>query len=96
MAFRLALKFGCTVRELLARIDCGELAEWQAFERVQGPIDNVWRDTVLADIHLQLQLANAYFIEANSKDAAMDMPQRIPLPWDVMKEAKGDVAQDDD
>jgi hypothetical protein len=86
MAFRLALRLGCTAQELLARIDSRELAEWQAFERVQGPIDDVWRDTLLAEIHLQLQLANAYFVEVNSKDANLAMPQRVPLPWESWEE----------
>ncbi|PCI51396.1 MAG: hypothetical protein COB49_01965 [Alphaproteobacteria bacterium] len=34
-AFRLAALLGCTVRELLARIDARELAEWQAYYRLE-------------------------------------------------------------
>ena len=34
-AFRLARRMGCTVGELLGRIDSRELSEWIAFERVE-------------------------------------------------------------
>lgn len=85
MAFRLALRFGCTARELLARIDSRELAEWQAFETVYGPIDDAWRDVALADIEFQLQLANAYFIQANSKNDDVPMPERRRLPWELIE-----------
>lgn len=38
-----------TVREMLARCDSRELAEWQAYERVCGPLGGE-RDDVLAAI----------------------------------------------
>lgn len=89
MAFRLALKLGCTVRELLDRITAHELAEWQAFERIYGPIDDTWRDAMLVEVHYQLQLANAYFLSANSdEDDEMHEPERATAPWDAYRVAK--------
>lgn len=85
MAFRLALAFGCSVRELLVRVDSRELAEWQAFERVHGPIDGSWNAQLMVEMLYQLQLANAYFIQANSKDADDIAPDRFPLPWEFQE-----------
>jgi len=54
-AFRLALALGCTVRELLARLTAAELAEWQAFYRLEP-----WGD-VRADLragHIAAMVAN--------------------------------------
>lgn len=47
--FRLAAHFGCSVRELLFRIDSHEIAEWRAFEMIEGPIGQS-RDDILAAI----------------------------------------------
>ena len=91
MIFRLALAFGCTVRELLARLDSHELAEWQAFEHYHGPIDDTWRDTVLGEILFEIKLSNAYFVAANSEDPDVDEPKRVPLPWEVDKVNKDAV-----
>ena len=33
--FRLAAMFGCTVRELQARLDAAELVEWMAFDQLE-------------------------------------------------------------
>lgn len=33
--FRLALSLGCTVRDLLARIDSEELSEWMAYYQIE-------------------------------------------------------------
>ncbi len=57
-AFRLAALFGCTVRELLARIDARELAEWQAYFRLEpfGEERADWRQAqttaMLANVNL--------------------------------------------
>lgn len=40
--FRLAARMGLTVKRLLAEIDSHELAEWQAFDRLE-PIDHARR-----------------------------------------------------
>ena len=34
-AFRLAAQFGCTVRELLARMGSDEMTEWLAFDQIE-------------------------------------------------------------
>lgn len=90
MAFRLALKFGCTVRELLVRIDSRELAEWQAFERAFGPIDDAWRDRMLIELTYQVQLSNEYFLLANSKNYNGKTPDRYPLPAQLIEQYRGE------
>lgn len=44
-AFRLALKLGKTVHELLSTISGNELAEWMAYEQIEpfGPLVEDWR-----------------------------------------------------
>ena len=57
-AFRLAALLGCTVRELLIRIDARELAEWQAYYRLEpfGEERADWRQAqttaVIANVNL--------------------------------------------
>ena len=43
------------VREVLATHTSLELAEWNAYERAYGPIDDDWRDENSAQIHELLQ-----------------------------------------
>lgn len=43
------------VREVLAIHSSRELAEWNAYERFYGPIDDDWRDENSAQIHELLQ-----------------------------------------
>lgn len=53
-AFRLAKAWGCSVRELLARVDGPELTEWMAFERLEPFGERVedWRwARLLALVH---------------------------------------------
>jgi hypothetical protein len=47
---------GCTVGELLTRIDSRELTEWEAYERVAGPVGPERLDHLMA--MLQATIAN--------------------------------------
>jgi hypothetical protein len=47
---------GCTVGELLARIDSRELTEWEAYERLAGPVGDERLDHLFA--MLQATIAN--------------------------------------
>lgn len=49
-------------------MDSYELAEWKAYERFAGPLDDMWRDEVLAGLHEQLQQLNYLFSQANFTD----------------------------
>jgi hypothetical protein len=86
MVFRLALAWGCSSREVLARITSDELAEWIAFERVHGPIDSTYERLLLNEIHYQIQLTNhllgaAHFTDEDTDENPIDEPERMPLPW---------------
>ena len=41
---------GCTVSELLERVDSRELTEWMAFEKAFGPLGNDYEKEALATI----------------------------------------------
>ncbi|WP_432001233.1 hypothetical protein [Streptomyces sioyaensis] len=43
------------VRQVLASVTSRELAEWVAYERAYGPIDLMWTNETLAQIHELLQ-----------------------------------------
>ena len=90
MVFRLALAWGCSPREVLARVNSTDLAEWVAFERAHGPIDNTYERIMLNDIQHQLQIANylagANFVnEDEGIENPVDHPTRLPLPWETDK-----------
>lgn len=57
--FELALAIGCTVRELLQRIDSREISEWAAYYRI-----NPWGQ-FRADLRMGIQAA--LFANANSQ-----------------------------
>lgn len=91
MVFRLALAWGCTPREVLARTSSADLAEWIAFEKVQGPIDDTYQSILLNEIQYQLQVSNrlfgaAYFVnEEEGIENPIDEPIRLSLPWEEEK-----------
>jgi hypothetical protein len=95
MVFRLALAWGCSPREVLARIDSTELAEWIAFERLQGPIDTSYERAMLNEIQFQLQTLNYLFGAANFTNEEdgienpIDEPKRLPFPWEWEELTKG-------
>ncbi|MDQ7019612.1 MAG: DUF4035 domain-containing protein [Robiginitomaculum sp.] len=67
-AFRLAAQLGCTVRELLARIDARELAEWQAYYRLEpfGEERADWRQAQTTAMIANVNLGkDAHPIEAD-------------------------------
>lgn len=76
------------VRELLATHTSQELAEWQAFELLNG-FEDVWTAEALADIQQQLQvityLTGAQFCDEDDDDGSSNpvpRPQRYPRRGD--------------
>lgn len=97
MVFRLALAWGCTPREVLARISSADLAEWVAFEQAHGPVDSTYERIMLNEIHYQLQTTNYLLGAAHFTNAEEDIenpipsPERLPLPWDGSMKGKPDA-----
>lgn len=68
-----------TVGELLSKIDAHELAEWEAFEVVNGPIGREYSDDMLACIHEVIQLGN-YIQGFQYTDNPVPKPSRVTRP----------------
>jgi len=95
MVFRLALAWGMTPREVLARISSEDLAEWIAFERAHGPIDATYERVMLNSIEFQLQTLNhlmggAYFTNPDDGENPIAEPKQLPLPWDMATKEQSD------
>ncbi|MFJ4828390.1 hypothetical protein ACIP79_00390 [Streptomyces sp. NPDC088747] len=87
-----------TVRELLARIDSHELAEWAAYERFAGPVGNQWRDEVFASLHEQGQALNrmtgaAHFTDKKHRKNPAPEPKHYPRPHEVHKRSANEEAE---
>ncbi|MGI5347043.1 phage tail assembly protein T [Streptomyces sp. CA-250714] len=67
-----------TVRELLARISSRELTEWQAYEKITGPLDTRLRGDIQASV-ISATVANSQSTHARAKPADF-MPD-----WDKRK-----------
>lgn len=69
---------------MLTRMTSRDVAEWRAFEIVNGPVDSGWRDDVLAAIHEQLQqishLTGAAHFTDEDNDNPVPTPERYPRP----------------
>ena len=76
-----------TVGELLHRISARELREWQAFERIYGPVGPA-RDDHLAAL-IAAQVASTFANKA--ANVADFMP-----PWDVRETGDEEVDDGDD
>lgn len=71
-----------TVAELLSRISSWELSEWMAYEDATGPLDNRWRDDMLARIHECIQVA-----------FAGGEPQMLPRPHQIADLVEAQLAE---
>lgn len=78
------------VRDVLAIHSSLELAEWMAYEKAFGPIDDEWRDNTLAEVHELLQGILHITASANSKDgtSAETKPKHFIRPSEVWPEIK--------
>ncbi|SFE54556.1 Protein of unknown function [Actinopolyspora alba] len=74
-AFRLAAHLGYTVDELLTRITARELAEWQAFERLEGPLGGA-----RGDVHAAM--ITAAITNANRSKGPPKKPAEFLPQWD--------------
>lgn len=86
---------GCTVEELLKRISSREIAEWEAYEAVAGPLGHEYSDEMLASIHEQLQTLNR-LTGANFEDNPMPEPTKVPRPEDLYIAAVAEEDEEED
>lgn len=75
-------------------MDAREIGEWRAYERCYGPLGNVWRDEVLAEIHELLQTQNrltgqAHFTDNTHSDSGVPEPEHFSRPYEVFDKAMG-------
>lgn len=90
-----------TVRELLARIDSRELAEWAAYERYAGPVDDSYLAGALAALHEQIQTLNrmtgaAHFTDKKHTKNPAPEPKHYPRPHELHKRDDSSDEEDDD
>lgn len=83
----------------LARISSLELTEWAAYERAYGPINDRWRDDVLAMIHEALQQimrlqGAAHFTSEKRKNNPVPEPKKIPRPWNLYGDVEEEKLED--
>lgn len=74
------------MRELLCRIDSRELAEWQAFERIEGPIGQRRDDILVAS-----QIAAVVNVN-RSRQKPYPVSDFIPQ-WDQSKPSEEDMLE---
>lgn len=70
-----------SVNELLATHSSKQLQEWMAYEMKAGPLDNRWRDDILAEIHYLIQW-NTHLVGAKIPTKDKKNPTPVPsFPW---------------
>src|SRR5690606_26585646 len=74
--FRLAAHLGTTVAELLDSISSREIAEWQAFEQIEGPLGGL-----RGDVHAAMICAQIYNANRGKGDRAKNAADFLPR-WD--------------
>lgn len=74
---------------MLRSLSSRELTCWQVYERINGPLDNSWRDEQIAALNEAIQY-NAYITGAvgQAKKNPAKKPQHITRPWEIFKKAK--------
>lgn len=84
---------------MMDSITSRQFNEWYAYEKMVGPLDNVWRDEVAAQTHELIQLNNRLAGAAISgkghKNPAPKM-KRVPRPTDMFNEESEDEDDDED
>lgn len=73
---------------MLERTDSRELAEWAAYERYAGPIDDAYLAGVLAALHEQVQTLNrmtgaAHFTDKKHTKNPAPEPKHYPRPHEL-------------
>lgn len=74
--FRLAAHLGMTVSELLERTTSRELAEWQAFEQIEGPLGGL-----RGDVHAAM-VCSAIYNANRGKNSHERKPAEFLPKWD--------------
>lgn len=72
-----------------------ELSEWEAYEREYGPVNDRWRDEVLAQLHELTQqqmrlLGAAHFTDKKHRKNPVPEPKRVPRPWVIHEDDEED------
>lgn len=65
---------------MLASVNSHEIAEWKAYERAFGPIDNHWVNVALQAIHHELRVGNRMFQGAQWGDEKGPIKEWVELP----------------
>lgn len=73
---RLAAHLGYTVRDLLDQLTSRELAEWRAFERIEGPLGGLRGDVQAGIVAAQIYNAN------RGKTDPVKKPAEFVPRWD--------------
>lgn len=81
-----------TVAEMLERISAYELTEWEAYERVYGPLDDVYAQNKLADLH---ELLQAILLSLSADEDGKGTVKRQPRPHEVYEALVEAQAQED-
>lgn len=86
---------GRTVPEMLDSVDSQELAEFQAYEMVNGPIGGRFQEDVLISIHEMLQQIGRILV-AQHTEHREDIPDlmRYPRPADHLDFLHDEVTDD--
>lgn len=69
---------------MLMHIDSAELAEWMAYEKHSGPINDLYTNEMLASLHELQQLSNRLAGAQFKKNPAPE-PKAVPRPNEVLK-----------
>ncbi|MER5252899.1 hypothetical protein [Streptomyces sp. NPDC002855] len=84
--------------QLLAQLSSYELREWMAYEAKNGPLDNRWRDRMMAEMHYFSQWNNFLVgAQCSTKDKKNPVPepQFAKRPW-VSEESEAEPETDDE
>lgn len=78
----------------MTEIDSYELAQWRAFERVNGPLGHQYSDDMLANIHEQLQACQFILGRLSAGDESpVPMPHRVLRPHEVMSQQPEEIIE---
>ncbi len=82
---------------MLEKVSSYELAEWMAFEKVNGPLGSQYSDDMMANVHEQLQAIQFILGRMSAgKESPVPPPHRLRRPHEVMREPAEPDTRDED
>lgn len=76
------------------------LSEWMAYERFAGPIDDRWRDEVLASLQEAVQVNGQLIGMSIPKKKGKKNPapkfRKVPRPTEIFRQDEEDEPEDDE